>query len=146
VTDVAHSHESMRTHFIVVAAVHAFLGAVKLVLGLAVVLPAGLFTTFWVASAFRFWKPGGGGESGEAVVVAIGMSSVGVFGLLLGVVVLLLSLPDLVTASGVLLRRPWAPMVALLTSMLTLFNAPIGTTIGLYTIWALWSREGREAF
>ena len=143
---MAQSSEQMRTHFAIVAAVHLFLGGLKLLLGAVFAGPAALFTAYWLLTALRFASSGGGGETGEAVVVAIGVSSFGLLGMGIGAIAMVFSIPDLATAYGVVRRRTWAPTVALLTSALTLFNAPIGTTVGVYTIWALWSPEGREAY
>ena len=38
---------------------------------------------------------------------------------------------------GLMERRPWARMLAIVLGILALFNAPLGTALGIYTLWVL---------
>jgi hypothetical protein len=46
---------------------------------------------------------------------------------------LLLSLPGLLAGYGLLRRRPWARILAIVVGALHLYNIPIGTALGVYT-------------
>jgi uncharacterized membrane protein len=63
----------------------------------------------------------------EAVVTAV---LVGVTGCLF-----VMGLPGIITGIGLLKRRPWSRMLALVLGCLALPNVPLGTALGIYTIW-----------
>jgi hypothetical protein len=46
---------------------------------------------------------------------------------------LVLSLPGLLAGYGLLQRRPWARILALVVGALHVYNIPIGTALGVYT-------------
>jgi hypothetical protein len=46
---------------------------------------------------------------------------------------LFLSLPGLLAGYGLLRRRPWARVLAIVVGALHLYNIPIGTALGIYT-------------
>lgn len=48
---------------------------------------------------------------------------------------LFIALPSLIAGWGLLNNRPWAMILALIVGCLRLFSFPIGTIIGIYTIW-----------
>lgn len=56
----------------------------------------------------------------------------------------LLSVPALVGGWGLLKRKPWARIMVLIVSFLSLFGFPIGTLIGGYSIWVLMNDESRR--
>jgi len=43
----------------------------------------------------------------------------------------------LITGYGLLQRQPWARMLALVMSLLSLIDIPFGTAVGIYTLWVL---------
>jgi hypothetical protein len=49
----------------------------------------------------------------------------------------LISLPAMITGIGLLLRKFWAKFSALFLAFLSLFIVPLGTALGIYTIWIL---------
>ncbi|HKJ40648.1 MAG TPA: hypothetical protein VKA27_01095 [Sunxiuqinia sp.] len=49
----------------------------------------------------------------------------------------ILSLPGIVGGIGLFKRKEWARILVLILSVLNLFNFPIGTAVGVYSIWAL---------
>ena len=57
-----------------------------------------------------------------------------------------LSAPTLAAGIGLLRYRPWARIVAIVLSALHLFNVPLGTALGIYSLWALLSAEGARLF
>jgi hypothetical protein len=59
---------------------------------------------------------------------------------------LLVFVPGVVGGIGLLRHKPWARYMVLVLSVLYLFNIPIGTTIGVYSIWALVQDETAKLF
>lgn len=65
-------------------------------------------------------------------------------GLVVGLGFVLLALPGLVSAIGLLQRRSWAKIWTIVAGALSLVNFPIGTAFGVYAIWAM-TRPETEA-
>lgn len=61
-------------------------------------------------------------------------------------VLLAVAIPGIVGGIGVLRLRPWARYMVLVISVLALFSVPIGTAIGVYSIWVLIQDETAELF
>ena len=106
---------------------------------------------FWIVlSGFRL--------VGAAVVLAVGMLMIpfipadislptGLFPTLMSMVgggLLLTALAGLVTGFGLLGRRPWARILAVIMAFLSLLEIPFGTALAIYTLWVLLPAE-REA-
>jgi hypothetical protein len=53
------------------------------------------------------------------------------------IAILIASLLNAIAGFGLLARQTWARYLAMILSVVDLFNVPIGTAIGVYTIWAL---------
>jgi hypothetical protein len=47
---------------------------------------------------------------------------------------------------GLLQHREWARTLAIIMSVFLLFHFPIGTAVGIYAFWVLFSREGEEYY
>lgn len=69
-----------------------------------------------------------------------------IVGLAVGCFMVMISLLGLVTGIGLLRRKPWARVLALVGAVLKLFNVPIGTAIGAYTFWVLMQAEATPFF
>lgn len=50
---------------------------------------------------------------------------------------LICAIPQIVGGIGLLMYKNWARYLLLVVAVLELFNIPIGTAVGAYTIWAL---------
>ena len=85
---------------------------------------------------------GGGFLSGEMEAV---LATWGV-GFLLGGVVLFLTVPGLIGGLGLLKRKAWARILVLVLGFLHLVSFPLGTLLGIYTIWILMQDEAEEYF
>lgn len=59
---------------------------------------------------------------------------------------IILSLPGLVGGIGLFLRQGWARILTLIVAALGLLNIPIGTALGIYTIWVLVQPETTKLF
>lgn len=57
-----------------------------------------------------------------------------------------LCIPGIIAGIGLFKRKEWARILTLIISVLDLFNFPLGTAIGAYSIWALVQPETVEYF
>jgi len=57
-----------------------------------------------------------------------------------------LSIPGIIAGIGLFKRKEWARILTLIISVLELFNFPLGTAVGVYSIWALVQPEIVEEF
>ena len=60
--------------------------------------------------------------------------------------VIIFSLPGIIAGIGLFKRKEWARILTLILSVIDLFNIPIGTAVGVYSIWALVQPEVVAAF
>jgi len=67
-------------------------------------------------------------------------------GTMVGLLMAVLGLPGLVAGYGLLTRKPWARILAIVVGILNLINFPVGTAIGLYTLWVLTQPAATEYF
>src|SRR5438876_10871183 len=82
----------------------------------------------------------GGGDAATAVpaLMVVGVCVSMFFGIL--------ALPGLITGWGLLNYRPWARIINIVLSIFELFNIPIGTAIGAYSLWVMFHPETVELF
>jgi len=64
-----------------------------------------------------------------------------VVGSVIAVFLTIVSVPGLIAGIGLLRRRPWARILAIVVSCLDLFNIPFGTALGVYTFYVLMNDE-----
>ncbi len=62
------------------------------------------------------------------------------------VLFVILSVPGIIAGVGLLKRKEWARILTLILSVFDLLNIPIGTALGVYSIWALVQPETIELF
>lgn len=60
--------------------------------------------------------------------------------------IILLSLPGIVAGIGLLKKKEWARILSLILGVIDLINFPLGTAIGIYTIWAMVQPEVIQQF
>jgi hypothetical protein len=70
----------------------------------------------------------------------------GFIGTALMLLFIALAIPSVLAGIGVLLRREWGRIMALVVGILSLIDVPIGTAIGVYSIWVLMNDETRLLF
>jgi hypothetical protein len=86
-----------------------------------------------VAAFVFFLLTGTGIASGDpdaAVILPIIGTAVSGF-------IVLLSIPGLAAGWGLLKRKSWARLLGVIIGFLNLMNFPLGTAVGVYTIWTL---------
>ncbi len=57
-----------------------------------------------------------------------------------------LAIPGMIAGIGLLARQSWARILAIVVAILGLLNFPLGTLIGLYTIWVLLQQDASAYF
>jgi hypothetical protein len=65
-------------------------------------------------------------------------------GTLVGLFLLIVSIPEIIGGIGLLRRRSWARIVLLVLAVLELIRVPLGTALGVYTIWVLVQEETKQ--
>ena len=70
----------------------------------------------------------------------------GVVGMAIGLLFGVLGVPGLLAGYGLLTRKPWARVLAIVVGILSLVNFPIGTAIGFYTLWVLTQATASDYF
>lgn len=83
-----------------------------------------------------------GVASGEREAVAV-LTTVGTA---VGSLLVVLGIPGLVAGAGLLARKSWARVLAIVVGILGLVNVPIGTAIGVYTLFVLMQDAAAEYF
>ena len=63
-----------------------------------------------------------------------------------GGLVLLKAVAGFFAGWGLLQREGWARVVALIVAFISLFNVPIGTAIGIYTLWVLLPTQSDDEY
>lgn len=114
----------MNTHVKVVAALHIVMGALGLI-GATVIL-----AVFGAAGGIVIWN----GEPGPAALI-------GAVGMCIGGLIVLLSVPGIIGGWALLAEKSWARTLMIVLGALDLFHFPIGTAIGIYTLWVMVREE-----
>ncbi len=118
--------EDPHLHIRVVAWLH--------VVGAFLLAATGVFLFFFFAGM------GAGAEDPEAFRI------LGALGFSLVLFMFLIALPGLLAGYGILKRRPWSRVLGIVVGTLDLPLFPIGTVIGVYTLWVLLDREALDYF
>ncbi|MFQ5859797.1 MAG: hypothetical protein ACE5LU_29735, partial [Anaerolineae bacterium] len=111
------NERELQQHVTLLGWLHILGNAVFLVLGMC------LFTLL----------AGIGVATGDPVAARI----LSVVGLAVGSLLVVLAIPGMVAGYGLLRRKAWARILAMVVGFLGLINFPLGTAIGLYTFWVL---------
>lgn len=103
-------------------------GVLHIVLGVLGIIGAGI--SFIVIT-------GGGLISGDSTAIIITSTIASV----IAVIILVLSIPGIIGGVGLLKRKSWARILVLILAFINLLNIPVGTVIGVYSIWVLMSSD-----
>jgi hypothetical protein len=83
-----------------------------------------------------------GVASGDSQAMAI----LGVVGTVGGLFFAALAIPGLLAGYGLLTRKFWGRILAIIVGVLGLINFPVGTAIGIYAIWVLLQDAATDYF
>jgi hypothetical protein len=84
------------------------------------------------------------GTAADPNDAAIALPIIGIAGSALVAFLVVVALPGLVAGIGLLKMRPWARVVGIVVAILSLFNIPLGTIVGVYGLWVLFSKETEQ--
>jgi hypothetical protein len=116
----------MEKHINVVASLHIGLGILTIILGLVMYI-----ILFFVGDIAD--------DENASFVLGIVANVLIIF-------FILISVPGIIAGIGLFKRKEWARILTLIISVLDLFNFPLGTAVGVYSIWALVQPEVVEHF
>jgi len=85
---------------------------------------------------------GGGALSGDRQAMMI----TGAVAIFVVALLLVLSIPGIITGMGLLKFRPWARILAIILAVLNILSFPLGTALAIYTLWAMLSAETGPLF
>ena len=71
---------------------------------------------------------------------------VSISAVMLWLFILVMSIPDIIAGIGLLERRPWARILGIILCILGLLHFPLGTIVGVYGLWVLFSPETEALF
>jgi len=118
--------KKMEKHLSAVAALHVGLSILGVILGIFVFA---LLTGIGVIA-----------QEKEALFI---LSTIGIG---VGTFLLVISVPGIIGGIGLFKRREWARILVLILSAIDLLNIPIGTALGIYSIWVLVQKETIQLF
>jgi hypothetical protein len=98
---------------------------------------------FLAIGAFVFvLLTGIGAVSGQGDAMAI----LTVVAICVAMLMALLALPGVAAGYGLLKRKQWGRILAIIVTVLGLVNFPIGTIIGVYALWVLFQQAANDYF
>ncbi|HKI88829.1 MAG TPA: hypothetical protein VKA38_07385 [Draconibacterium sp.] len=107
----------MEKHINVIAALHIGLSILGIIIG-------GV-----VFAVLYFVRDVSGDPDAEMVLTIIANAMV--------IFTVIFSIPGIIAGLGLFKRKEWARILTLILSVIDLFNIPVGTAVGVYSIWAL---------
>lgn len=120
----------MERHVRILGILHIVVGAFFLIIGL--LIAAVLFGGGALSQA-------SGGDQGLFFLT-------GILGTIVTIVFTIMSLPLIVAGYGILHHYSWARILGIILGVINLFNPPIGTIFGIYSLWVLLSYETAGIF
>jgi hypothetical protein len=90
-------------------------------------------------AAFFFVKAAA--DHGPILSLTSIMNSIPGFRSVLAFLFAITSVPCIIAGSGLLLKQRWAKTLTQILGFVNLVNIPLGTMVGIYTIWALMREE-----
>ena len=102
----------------------------------------GLLAGFLVLSILLGIGVFAGISSGDDVVLPI----MAIIGIGLGVLLGLLSIPNIIAGIGIMKFKQWGRLLGLVVGALNLMEIPFGTALGIYTFWVLLKDETTTLF
>jgi hypothetical protein len=105
-----------------------------LIIGHALFLAIGAFVFILLIGVGAI--SGQGDSMAVLTIVAIGIAAL----------MALLALPGIAAGYGLLKRRQWGRVLAIIVTALGLLNFPVGTIIGIYALWILFQQAANDYF
>jgi hypothetical protein len=126
----------MREHIRILGILNIIMGALVALVGCVVLIVAGGAATF-VGAAIR---NGTYGDADSAMAAPL-IASIGIG---IAIFFFVLSLPCIIGGWGLINFKPWSRILMIIISVLDLFHVPLGTALGVYGLWVLFSEDARR--
>lgn len=126
----------MREHIRILGILNIIMGGLGVLAGCIILLVMGGIAGF-IGSAIQ----NGGGDAADATVAVPIIATIGIG---VAIFLFLLSLPSIIGGWGLLHYRPWSRILMIVISVLNLFHIPLGTALGVYGLWVLFSEDARR--
>lgn len=123
----------MRDHLRVLAILNIAMGALTALIGVVVFFVTGALAGY-IASAANLNQQ----DTATAVPIIAGI------GLAIAIFFWVLALPSVLGGWGLLNLKPWSWLLMVIVSILQLFHVPIGTALGVYGLWVLFSDDAQR--
>lgn len=92
---------------------------------------------FFLAAFIFVIMIGSGIISGDQTAIRV----LTVIAVIVAGIMVVISIPGLIAGIGLLRHQAWARVLAIIIAVVSLFNFPIGTIIGIYALWVLTNEE-----
>ena len=112
----------MESHKRILGILYIISGALQMIF----IFGLSMFISTVLAFAMREVDPG------QEVIIEVITS---IFQFLPAVIIIFFSIPAIIAGIGLLYKQSWALVMALILGCFKLFSFPIGTALGVYTIW-----------
>jgi hypothetical protein len=122
----------METHVKVLGALHIAMSALGLLAAMILLLVFGGAANIVRAT-----------DNPDAMIA---VPIIGITGMALVTLLVVLSVPGIVTGIGLFRFSPWARIAGIVLSILELIMIPFGTVVGVYGLWVLFSPETERLF
>jgi hypothetical protein len=120
----------VETHVKVLAILYLVFAGLSLLFGIGILLLTGAVSGI----------VGTAGDTGFAIpFIRLGGTAAAVF-------CFVWALPGFVVGFGLLGRQPWARILGIVLSALSLMHVPFGTALGVYGLWILFNRDTERLF
>ncbi|MBV8896641.1 MAG: hypothetical protein JO051_09025 [Acidobacteriaceae bacterium] len=120
----------MREHIRILGILNIIMGCFVALAGVIVLVAMGGMAGVISAYADRADMPP------ASLIAALGVGA--------GIFLLLLAAPSLIGGWGLMKFRPWSRVLMIVISVFHLLHIPLGTALGVYGLWVLFSDEARR--
>ena len=76
----------------------------------------------------------------------VGAALLGFTGIAVTILALTFAVPSIICGWGLLKRRRWARILAIVLAAISLIEFPVGTVFGVYVLWVLFNKETEALF
>jgi len=118
--------KAMEKHITLLGVFHIVYHALGLVIGILIISLLG-----WVVHFV--------GEPEVSSILGMVMTILGFF-------LIIIAVPGIIAGVGLIKQRPWGRILALVVGIIDLLDIPLGTALGVYTIWVLMSDDSVPLF
>jgi len=124
----------MEKHIRVLGVLNIVWGALGAIAGLIVLLVFG--TAYGIVGIVTPHEPN----------AAIALPIIAMIGGAIALFLLAISIPSIIAGIGLYCFKPWSRLLAIIISALHLLNFPLGTALGIYGFWVLFSNDSQSLF